>query len=117
MYPLTEEWKETINTQAILLGDRAVGDGSDPATRSSVWTDLGSGDWRGSLIRNDGSTSFESNPGGPAMGLKYGKRIYEAGVTDNLFSNTFGLNAADEITSDSGVLYDEADTGTDPAAF
>ncbi len=52
--PLTMEWKETVNTDAILLADRAIGDGNDPSARSSVWTDPGSGHWRGSVVRNDG---------------------------------------------------------------
>lgn len=53
------EWKETLNTAAPVAGDRAIGTG--PADISSVWTKLGSGDWRGGLVKNDNSTSFDTN--------------------------------------------------------
>ena len=124
VHPLMAEWKETLSTQAILLADRAVGDGSDPLTRSSVWTTPGSGDWWGGVVRNDGSTSFEVSPGGRALGLKYGKHVFTGGDTLNFFSDTFtlapgtpGAPGAAEITPTSGILYDEADGGADPHAF
>ena len=122
-FPLMPEWKETINTQAIILADRAVGDGNDPATRSSVWTEPGSGEWRGSVCRNDGSTSFEASPGAPDWNLRYGDRRFAGGVIANLISATFALlpgeapGDPERIASHSGVLYDEADSGTDPNAF
>ena len=123
LHPLHAEWKETGNPQATVLANRAVGDGNDPATRSSVWTELGSGDWRGSVLRNDGSTSFEASPDGTGMGLRYGKRTFENGDILNIFSDTFRLVPGDDgtpaarISADSGILYDEADSGTDPDAF
>lgn len=125
LHPLKVEWGETINPQAIVGADRAVGDGDDAATRSSVWTDPGSGDWRGSLVRNDGSTHFEEFPG--AGSLRYGKADFDALHVANLFSRSFAVTAtgtdragdpiATELSTASGVLYDEADTGTDPNAF
>ena len=117
-FALMAEWKETINTQAIVLADRAVGDGNDPTTRSSAWTTPGSGEWRGSVARNDGSTSFEAVPGGKAIGLRYGKRVFTGGDTQNFFSATFGFVAGGfELLPASGILYDEADSGTDPDLF
>ena len=52
------EWKETFHTGAIVAGNRAIGTG--PADLSSVWTRPRSGDWRGGIVRNDNSTSFET---------------------------------------------------------
>ncbi|MEM6855930.1 MAG: hypothetical protein AAF593_16110 [Planctomycetota bacterium] len=51
------EWKETLNTAAIVMSDRAIGTGRDDL--SSLWTETGSGDWRGGVVRNDNSTSYE----------------------------------------------------------
>lgn len=53
------EWKETLNTSAIVIGDRAIGTGRSDI--SSVWTATGGGDWRGGVTRNDNSTSFETS--------------------------------------------------------
>ena len=118
VFPLTTESRETGSPAAIVLADRAIGDGNDPATRSSVWTQPGSGDWRGTIARNDGSTSFEVSPA--LTDLSYGSLgvKVEALSIDNLFSSTFALEAnATRVTARSGLLYDEADPGTDPNAF
>ena len=56
------EWKETLNTSAIVIGDRNTGPAGEPDLVSSVWTDPGSGDWRGGIVRNDNSTAFETSP-------------------------------------------------------
>ena len=53
-----DEWKETLNPSAVVLSDRAIGTG--PADISSLWTEWGSGDWRGGVVRNDNSTAFET---------------------------------------------------------
>ena len=120
VYPLMTEWKETINTQAVMLADRAIGDGSDPATRSSVWTEPGSGEWRGSVVRNDGSTSFEVEPGGVDLGLRFGDLGFEQGNTSNFFSDAFSLVEIDgdtRISATSGILYDEAEAPGDANGF
>ena len=106
------EWKESINTQAVVLGDRMLGavatTGTVPADASSVWTDEGSGEWRGSLARNDSSTSFEASPVLTDAGLRYGKKVFVGGDTENVFSQTVALDGTD-ISSASGVLFDEVD--------
>ena len=119
-YPLMPEWKESINTHAIILADRSIGDGSAPATRSSVWTEPRSGRWRGSVCRNDGSTSFEAEPGGEDLGLRYGDLNFENGDTLNFFSDAFRLievGGETRISADSGVLYDEAEAPGDADGF
>ena len=121
VFPLTTEWGESFSTRSILLADRAVGDGSDPSTRSSVWTEPGSGRWRGHTAHNDGSVAFRESVA--AAGLIYGRGAsrVEAPVIDNLFSDTLRLEAdaagGTRVSADSGLLYDEADSGTDPDAF
>ena len=119
-YPLAVEWKESLNTQAVILADRAVGGGDDPATRSSVWTEPGSGQWRGSVVRNDGSTSHEVEPRGEDLGLRYGDLTFEGGDTLNLFSGSFGLvesGGRTRLSATSGVLYDEAEAPGDADGF
>lgn len=74
------EWKETLNTSAIVLSDRNTG---RPDALSSVWTEQNSGDWRGTISRNDNSTSFEVTAA--FEHTKYGS--YAANEWDELFSN------------------------------
>ncbi|MEM1210376.1 MAG: prepilin-type N-terminal cleavage/methylation domain-containing protein [Planctomycetota bacterium] len=60
------EWNATANSSAIIAGDRAINDAgvagnvTDPTSTTfhSVWTGQGSGNWAGSTVSNDGSTSF-----------------------------------------------------------
>ncbi|MEO0963489.1 MAG: prepilin-type N-terminal cleavage/methylation domain-containing protein [Planctomycetota bacterium] len=60
------EWNATANSSAIVLGDRAINDagvaGNVTALPNddfhSIWTRQGSGNWAGSTVSNDGSTSF-----------------------------------------------------------
>ncbi|BAM02735.1 type II secretion system protein [Phycisphaera mikurensis] len=116
VYPYSGEWKETINTQAMIMADRAVGEGDDliAATPdgSSVWTDEGSGEWRGSIVRGDGSTSFEASPVFTDVGLKYGKRVFVDGDVDNIFASALTITAG-EIEDESGIFYDEAGTAAE----
>ncbi|BAM02734.1 type II secretion system protein [Phycisphaera mikurensis] len=113
------EWKETINTAAMILADRAVNDGDTlpgGTDASSVWTDEGSGEWRGSIVRGDGSTSFEASPVAAESGLKFGKRTFVDGTVDNLFAARGDATlASGQVPSDFGVFFDEA--ATDPENF
>ncbi len=124
-----KEWKETANTQAIVLADRAVGDGndfgndSDPAP-SSVWTDEDSDEWRGGVARNDASTETQTTFALENSGLKFGNSTFQDGDVDNMFAlrsaETLPTMAGtgggtDGIESDEGILYDEDET--DNAGF
>ena len=60
---LKPEWGETLNTSAIVLGDRA-----NAAGDQSIWSET---EWRGTLVRNDNSTGFEATD--TFTGLNYGK--------------------------------------------
>ena len=76
-----QEWRETLNTQAIVLSD--LNTGADVTTmRSSVWTEEDSGDWRGGIVRNDNSTGFETDSVEVSQ-TKYGNA--QANTADNLF--------------------------------
>ena len=55
------EWRETINTQAAVASDTNKGGDAD-ANAFSVWTGADNrGDWSGTIVRNDNSTSFETS--------------------------------------------------------
>ncbi|MEM6391465.1 MAG: prepilin-type N-terminal cleavage/methylation domain-containing protein [Planctomycetota bacterium] len=57
------EWSDTLNTRAVVISDKNTGgDAVVGGLVSSVWTDQNSGDWRGTVLRNDNSTTFESSP-------------------------------------------------------
>ena len=55
--PEASEWRDTVNTEAIILTDRAVG--TSDADNRSLWTEV-AGDWRGSVAWNDNHVTFES---------------------------------------------------------
>ena len=83
------EWRETLNTSAIVMSDRAIG--TSRADLSSVWTDAGSGDWRGGVVRNDNSTAFETTA--EFEQTKYGNA--DANELDHLFEDA--SNASDAL--------------------
>lgn len=91
------EWKETLNTSAIVLSDRAIGSGREDL--SSVWTAPGSGDWRGGVVRNDNSTSYETTA--EFEQTKYGN--YDVNDLDHLFED-----APD--ASDAFLVFENATT-------
>ena len=112
------EWRETINTRAIVLSDRMLGTPTaapirdDPfaggGNNGSVWTDAGGGRWRGSLVRNDGSTSFEASPAFLDGALKYSRLEFNGGDTFNVFSTAREV-APERIPSANGSLIDTLD--------
>ena len=119
MFPYKAGWKESADGETVLLADRAIGDGSDPATRSSVWTDPGSGDWHGWAARNDGSTTWTMNPAhGTYRTARFDGIAFAPGPFESLFNRGLKLaGTPTRISADSGLLYDETDSGTDPDAF
>ncbi|MEM9915545.1 MAG: prepilin-type N-terminal cleavage/methylation domain-containing protein [Planctomycetota bacterium] len=67
--PLGQEWRDTANTQAIILSDRAIADSGAPGNATatnldfhSLWTEPGSQEWSGSALRGDGSVTFGNTP-------------------------------------------------------
>ena len=94
------EWKETLNTSAIVLTDMNTGNNTVVGGEiSSVWTEENEGDWRGTVTRNDNSTSFETTP--TFEQTKYGNG--EAVDEDHLFSDTGGTSGTDDVYTDGGA--------------
>ena len=62
--PALSEWSETLNTSAIVLGDRSHDTGD-----KSIWSDT---EWRGTIARNDNSTGFEASDN--FANLEYGSK-------------------------------------------
>ena len=86
------EWRDTANTQAIVLSDRAIRDNGitvwnvTPGFTNyhSIWTEEGSEEWTGTVQRNDNSTSFASTADGFSTRYGNGPRVDE----DNIFSGS-----------------------------
>lgn len=86
--PRGQEWRETVNTQAIVLSDRAISDNGAPGNVTagnlayhSLWTEPGSEEWSGSALRNDGSVAFGTTV--DDFQTRYGN--FNAIQNDNLF--------------------------------
>jgi len=93
------EWKESLNTSAVVLSDRAIGTGR--ADLSSVWIEAGSGDWRGGVTRNDNSTAFETVA--EFEKTKYGSA--EANEVDHLFEDAPDADDAFLVHADATTAY------------
>ena len=83
-----DEWRTTINADAIAVSDRNTGNSPSSTDVMSVHT-YTPGHWRGSVARNDGSAALENNHEletqyGNAQGYQY----------DNIFEEAAGDDAA-----------------------
>lgn len=83
------EWKDTLNTQAALISDRNIGADTALANLKSIWTS-NAGDWRGSIVYGDNSTSFITT--GQVSPTKYGVLMNTG--SDALFANASETNVA-----------------------
>lgn len=90
-------WEDRMNPNAAILGDRAIGTG--PADISSVWTESGSGEWKGHVVRNDNSAVYA--PRRIVADTQYGAQ--PANPADDLFEN-------DPATADAFLVHDDATT-------
>jgi len=70
------EWRETINTAAVVYADR-VTTGSGTAAET-FWSDNG---YRGTMVRNDNSTAFEADQSFDAGELRYQNQTNSAATT------------------------------------
>ncbi|MEM9417796.1 MAG: prepilin-type N-terminal cleavage/methylation domain-containing protein [Planctomycetota bacterium] len=105
------EWKESLNTAAIIIADMNTGaNATVGGTISSVWTEEDSGDWRGGVTRNDNSTSFETTP--LFDQTKYGNA--QAVTTDNIFADAA---AEGESYANGGAAGSNAALKTDQTAM
>jgi prepilin-type N-terminal cleavage/methylation domain-containing protein len=87
-----EEWRDTINTVAVVISDRlseGTASGAGSSTYKSIHTPAGvTGDWRGSVGWNDNHVSWETEA---TQDTKYG--IGATITNDNLFDTTSGSSA------------------------
>ena len=101
------EWSETLNTSAIVLSDRAIGTGR--ADEQSPWGTYGKGtypsggpgDWRGTIVRNDNSTGFESTA--EFADTEYGKGTVNP--LDHLFEDDAAADDAYLVHGDATTAY------------
>jgi len=91
--PRAAEWKQTLNTQAIVVSDRNIGSSNTSTTIQSIHTDK-PGEWSGSVLWNDNHVAFE-NENSAKFETKYanGALNRASGVgNDMLFDNTTTQN-------------------------
>jgi prepilin-type N-terminal cleavage/methylation domain-containing protein len=90
------EWKETTNTQAIVMSDRATNT-TDPY--SSVWDE---NKWIGTLGWNDNHVEFRISH--KDLVTKYGKTVNDGNFADNIFEDAGGRPDAHMISDGTGTL-------------
>ena len=81
------------------MSDRGIGTNRD--NLSSVWTETGSGDWRGGVTRNDNSTSFEITA--EFEQTKYGNA--DVNELDHLFEDAPNASDALMVFEDATTAY------------
>jgi len=99
------EWKQSVNTQAVLIGDRArhsTGTVSDYDEIYSIHTTEDDEKWAGSVGRGDGSASFENESG---LDTKYGSA--DSIEADRLFSRFDDGGTEFDVTSNT-VTWNES---------
>ncbi len=85
-----EEWRNTLNAQAVVVADRNTGSNGVNAV-SSIHTTRESGKWEGSVAFNDGRVTYETAH--DQLDLKYGS--HNLVQEDNLFMDNDGGESVD----------------------
>ncbi|MEM9250925.1 MAG: DUF4190 domain-containing protein [Planctomycetota bacterium] len=103
-----QEWSETLNPNAPVLGDRNTG--ADATTQaSSIHTQLNSGDWRGSVGFNDNHVVFETTQ---ELTTQLGNgpvNDWPTGI-DNLFIDHDGAPLSGNGVANAAWVYSDAVT-------
>jgi prepilin-type N-terminal cleavage/methylation domain-containing protein len=96
------EWKETLNSQAIVLSDRNLGQNGTEGGSQSIHGDT-QGDWSGSVLWNDNHVGFENTQ---LFETKYANGLLNDGNTpDNLFEdNNTGTNQGNGPNGSNAVM-------------
>jgi len=86
------EWKQTLNSQAIILSDRNTGHDADERVNSIHVDEDEEGAWRGSVLWNDNHVAFDNRHDHFATKYGAGQLLQEEGADwgdgyDNLFSS------------------------------
>jgi len=89
-----QEWRDTINSQALILADRNTGD-NENASISSIWEEESVGKWSGSLGWNDNHVENVSNH---VVQTQYGE--HEVNDADNIFANDSGPDQSSLVYQD-----------------
>ncbi len=94
-----EEWRDSINTEAPVIGDRVRGQWQTPSSYSSIHTEEASGDWRGSVGWNDNHVNFETSH---EVDTKYGDIRT---TDDDLFRHTGATSTPAPANPDDGNAF------------
>jgi len=112
---LTQEWRDTFNTNALVLSDRAIQNNGTTTIRSA-FTNPDSDDvtdWRGSVVFNDNSTNFKTDHD-TEIDTRYGSQV-GSNNNDNLFINDATDSTAGqeiEVDTNAVMLFQGEDLGT-----
>jgi len=97
------EWKQTLNSQAIVVSDRNITNSTAVNAIQSVHTDE-AGEWTGSVLWNDNHVAFENDV---TFETKYANGSLNSGAGDNLFldanTGTNTLAGANAVMAKSGT--------------
>ncbi len=85
------EWRETSNTEAVVVSDRAIANGTGVKSVHTNPSTTDTDEWRGSVGWNDNHVSFEADP---TVATKNGS---DSDTNDNLF--------AEADTSDAAMIF------------
>lgn len=102
-----QEWKETANTQAIVISDRNTG--AAIGTSRSVHTNEDD-DWKGSVLWNDNHVGFEQDK---LFETKYGNgglNVDSGDPDDDLFVEGNGADNTGTANTDAFMVIDAAST-------
>jgi hypothetical protein len=108
--PRAAEWKQTLNSQAVIISDRNTGSGTSNTTVQSIHTDE-AGEWRGSVLWGDNHVAFENEQ---YFETKYGNGALNkpnSGDADDLFTDSnVGTNSSGPRGSNAWMAIAGADT-------
>ena len=96
--PRAAEWKQTLNSQAIVVSDRNNGAGNTLAAARSIHTDE-AGDWAGSVLWNDNHVGFENEA---VFETKYANGGLNDGTGDELFRD--GNTGGNSVTGANALM-------------
>lgn len=85
----TAEWKQTLNSQAIVISDRNVG-ANTAAGLQSIHTEAGDGKWSGSVLWNDNHVGFENTEVFETKYANGSQNVTGGNGDDNLFVDDTG---------------------------
>ena len=102
---LGKSWRDNVSTSVIFAADRIIAANpyAEDGDFSSIWTEPSSGTWAGTIVRNDNSTTFQSEL--QVDGLRYGSVSWDAdqpdrGIYFDMPAESAALTPADQ----SGVM-------------